>query len=510
MDARGSLGDGDAGQLLDHLLDHLLNHLAEGLQLVDPEFRYAYLNRAAASHGQRPVEELLGRTMMECYPGIERTEMFSHLERLMQEGGTHQMENEFSTIEGESRWFELRMERVPQGVLILSIDVTARKQLEMRMRRIQRMDAVGQLAGGVAHDFNNILTIVQSYASFLAEDLPLDHPNAEDVRQVLEAARRGASLTQTLLTFARRAPSSPSTLSVGEAMTQLAVLLRRTLGEHIVFETSVAADVGDVRMDPTAFDQVLVNLILNARDAVAAGGRVTVEARRVTIDEAWNVGRGIELSPGAYVMLAVSDDGEGIAPAHLERIFEPFFTTKPEGQGTGLGLATCWGLVEQAGGALNVYSEVGAGTTFRVYLPQADRRVARRAVKRSTDFEGYGEAVLVVEDQAEVRRLMVRILREKGFRVLEASSGADALLLAEDIGDRLELLVTDVVMPRVSGLELARKLRQRFPELRVLLVSGFTPRSLGEAGGDDAFTLDKPFTPLQLVSAVRTALDAEH
>ena len=501
MSASGPWGDGDPGELLDHL--------AEGLQLIAPGFRYAYLNRAAASHGQRPRDELLGRTMMECYPGIEETEMFSHLARLMEEGGTHQMENEFSVDEGESRWFELRMERVPKGVLILSIDVTARKKLEMQMRRIQRMDAVGQLAGGVAHDFNNILTIVQSYASFVAEDLPPDHPNAADVRQVLEASKRGASLTRTLLTFARQAPSSPSTLSVGEAMAQLAVLLRRTLGEHIVFETNVALDVGDVKMDPSAFDQVLVNLILNARDAVAEGGRVTVEAERVEVDRAWSVGRGARLSPGAYVMVTVSDDGEGIAPEHAERIFEPFFTTKPEGQGTGLGLATCWGLVEQAGGALNVYSELGGGTTFRVYLPRTDQPVARREVQQSTDFPGYGETLLVVEDQDHVRQLMVRVLREKGFHVIEASSGAEALLLAEDIGDRLELLVTDVVMPRMGGLELSRRLRGRFPELRVLLASGFTPRSLGEMGDADAFTLGKPFTPLQLVLAVRTALDAE-
>lgn len=229
-------------------------------------------------------------------------------------------------------------------------------------------------------------------------------------------------------------------------------------------------------MDPSAFDQVLVNLILNARDAVAEGGRVTVEAERVEIDQAWSVGRGGSLRPGAYVMITVSDDGEGIAPEHVERIFEPFFTTKPEGQGTG---------------------------------PRTDQPVARRHVQQSTEFRGHGETVLVVEDQEQVRRLVVRVLRERGFRVIEASSGAEALLLAEDIGDRLELLVTDVVMPRMSGLELSRRLRERFPELRVLLVSGFTPRSLGEMGGVDALTLGKPFTPLQLVTAVRTALDAE-
>lgn len=288
-------------------------------------------------------------------------------------------------------------------------------------------------------------------------------------------------------------------------------MLGRVLGEDVVLRIESADDVGSVRMDPSAFDQVLMNLAINARDAMPGGGTLTIEADRVELAEGWPAARGVTLQPGPYVMVSVTDSGTGIAPADLERIFEPFFTTKSADMGTGLGLATSWGVVEQAGGTISVYSAQGVGTTFRVYLPRvepeaaSDRRRPRTRRRRSA-----GECVLLVENEDAVRAVLARILRSEGYKVVEASSAGEAILLAEDVGDRLDLLLTDVVMPGMSGVELADRLGRRFPAMRVLLASGFTPRSLTHQGmgGGDLPVLVKPFTPDTVLDAVRAALDA--
>ena len=480
----------------------ILGKIREGVQVISPSFQYLYVNEAAASQGRSSVEALVGHTMMECYPGIEKTEMFSHLSRVMDEGGTHSLENEFQFPDGSSGWFELRMSRVPAGVVVLSIDVTDRKDLEMRVRRAQRMDAVGQLAGGIAHDFNNLLTIIHNYGTFVQEGLADADPLRDDVDCVLEATRRGADLTKKLLSFSKQAPFAPQVVDVSPALEEIHRLLSRVLGEDVVLSTMVDPDVGCVRMDRSAFDQVLVNLAINGRDAMTDGGSLTLEAQRAKLGPEWAGTHAVKLPPGEYVVISVTDTGTGIPRENLERIFDPFFTTKDDG--TGLGLATCWGLVEQAGGALTVYSELAQGTTFRVYLPIANgAEVGERAFPPPA--AAHGERVLVVEDEEMVRTLLARVLREHGYKVVEAGTAAEALLLVEDIGEELDLIVTDVIMPRMSGVELADRIRRRFPRMRALFVSGFAPRSLERRGlgQDDLPVLTKPFTPDSLLRAVR-------
>ncbi|MBX3248930.1 MAG: response regulator [Myxococcales bacterium] len=492
-------------------LADVLEHLNEGFQLIGPDFRYLFVNNVAATQGQRSRDELLGRTMMECYPGIEQTEMFALLSGLLADGGAHSMENEFAFPDGSRRWFELRMARVPQGVLILSIDISERKSLEAQVRRMHRMDAVGQLAGGVAHDFNNLLTVVQSYACFIRDDLEPSHPSRDDAEQIMQAARRGGDLTHRLLAFARQLPSTESgRVEVGAALSDLELMLRRTIGEHVALTFVVPTGLGSAAIAPSELDQIVVNLVVNARDAMEGEGSIVLELDALQIDEAWVTDRNVSIMPGEYLVLSVSDDGQGMSREVLDQLFEPFFTTKREGEGTGLGLSTCWGLVGRAGGTITVYSEPGKGTTFRVYLPRATEAHQVPAIRETTATAGRGERILVVEDEAAVREIVARALRAAGYRAIEASSAAEALTIAEELGGELDLLLTDVVMPQMSGLELADQLRGRFPALRVVLVSGFTPRSLEHRGVDprEFPMLVKPFTPGALLRGVRGVLDA--
>jgi len=489
-------------------LADIIERLQEGLQVIGPDLTYLYVNPAAASHGQRSVDELLGSTMTDAYPGIEHTNMFAHLRRVMDDGVAHAMENEFVFPDGTARWFELRMSRIPQGVLVLSVDITDRKRWQARMHRAERMDAVGQLAGGIAHDFNNLLTIIHAHLFMLDEAVGDTNAEvAEDVQRALEATRRGAELTRKLLTFARQIPVGAQQVAVTRALRDLDRLLRRVLGENVVLKTEASEGVGSVWMDPTAFDQVFMNLAINARDAMPEGGNLTIEAEPITLNERWSEGHAMRLEPGRYVVISVTDTGMGMPPHVLERLFEPFFTTKDE-RGTGLGLATCWGLVGQAGGAITVYSEEGAGTTFRVYLPRADEAARSEAPPPARAEPVTDARILLVEDDDAVRAVIARILRGEGYKVIEADSAGDAVLLAEDVGDQLDLLLTDVVMPRMSGLELADRLRRRLPSLRLLFMSGFAPRALARDGYSVPGVpfLAKPFAPEALIAAVAKAL----
>jgi len=489
-------------------LDQVVEHLAEGLQVVDREYRYLYLNRVAAEHGQTTPEELVGRTMMEAYPGIEDSEMFAVLRRVMEERRPAQLENEFPFSDGTTRWFDLRMAPVPDGVVILSVETTQTKELTRQLVRAQRIEAIGQLAGGFAHDFNNLLTVIQACGSFLVEGTSSDQAHA-DVSQILDAAHRGADLTRKLLSFASRTPVAARSVKLAEALANVEALLRRTLGSDIRLTVRADESLGAVTIDPSALDQTLVNMALNARDAMPNGGSIVIEAERAHLTEQLEVRQGMRLEPGHYWVISVTDSGSGMEPDVVDRVFEPFFTTKGEGLGTGLGLATSWGLIRQAGGTISVYSEVGVGTTFRVYLPEArgdDPRV--ESLRGGSQVELAGRSVLVVEDRESIRVLVTRVLRGVGCRVVEARSGAEALLILEDVGRKLDLVVCDVVMPRMSGFELTAQVRRRFPKLSVLLISGYASTALVRREGAELPVplLAKPFTPAQLTEAVRAAL----
>jgi PAS domain S-box-containing protein len=494
----------------------VLDNLLEGCQVVSSDWTYLYLNDAAVRQAQRPREELLGRTMMACFPGIERTEMFRTLERCMRERSHARLENEFRFPNGSTGWFELRFVPVPAGVCILSLDITEAKRAaaalsrsETQMRHMQKMDAIGRLAGGVAHDFNNLLTVILGCGEFLRQKFTPDEPAAREAAEILHAAERASSLTRQLLAFSRQQVLEPRVLDLNASITSLDRMLRRLIGEHIDLVTHASEGLGRVKADPGQLEQVLVNLVLNARDAMPEGGKLTVETADIDLDEAYARER-VDLQPGRYVMVAVSDTGCGMGPEVLSKIFEPFFTTKPVGVGTGLGLSTAHGIVKQSGGHIEVYSELGQGTTFKVYLPRVE--APSDAEPHATCSAGASrgrETVLLVEDEEAIRRVLSATLRERGYTVLEVSDGSQAIAICERRGQPIDLLITDVVMPLMSGPELVRRVRATHPTLPTLFVSGYTERALLHQGLREAHAvfLQKPFTPDLLARRVRDILD---
>jgi two-component system, cell cycle sensor histidine kinase and response regulator CckA len=488
-------------------LPAVLDNMREGLQILGFDWRYLYVNEAAAQHGRHSKEALLGRTLPEMYPGVEQSDMWRHLERCMRERSSHRMENLFEYPDGSTQWFELRMAPVPEGVLILSIDIGERRRLEAQLSHAQKMEAVGQLAGGVAHDFNNLLTIISTYAHFLADALPDGSRLAQDVAQIRAAADRGARLTRQLLALGRRQVLHPTVVSVNDALAELEPMLRRLMGEPIEVCLALSPSVGHVLVDAGQLDQVIMNLAVNARDAMPGGGRFTLRTSNARLDEAY-CEQHPGVTPGSYVMVAVTDTGHGMDAETLERIFDPFFTTKGPTGGTGLGLATSHGIVRQTGGHIWVYSEVGHGTTFKLYFPRVEDAVVEAAAEPApapADLRGH-ETVIVVDDEEALRVLCARGLKEYGYTVLEAESPSEAIRFSERYSGPIQALVTDMVMPEMSGLELYLRLTRTRPDLRALFMSGYVDHALlGEV--DPANHLEKPFTPETLARRLRHTLD---
>jgi signal transduction histidine kinase len=381
------------------------------------------------------------------------------------------------------------------------------QQTEERLRQAQKMEAIGRLAGGVAHDFNNLLNVIGGYASLLADSLAAED-DREMARQIVSASDRAADLIRQLLAFGRRQILAPQILDPGEVIADLAPLVRRIVGEHIEFKTILMSEPSRVRVDPTQLEQVLVNLIANARDAMPSGGRLTVEVTDVELDDVYAATHP-EVVPGPHVMIAISDTGVGMTEETREHIFEPFFTTREGSGGTGLGLATVFGIVKQSGGSINVYSEPGHGSVFKVYLPRVLEPYEEPPAPIE-DVSGVAgtETLLVAEDDEAVRGITVLALSRAGYEVLAAEGGVAALELARRHAGPIHLLVTDVVMPGISGQQLAQELAQLRPEIRTLYVSGYAENTIvhhGVLDADVAF-LPKPFTPTALVRKVREVL----
>jgi two-component system, cell cycle sensor histidine kinase and response regulator CckA len=391
-------------------------------------------------------------------------------------------------------------------------DITDRKRLEAQLSQSQRLEAVGQLAGGIAHDFNNLLTAIRGYAELARRGLEEDEPRRDDLDQVIASADRAAALIRQLLAFSRRQVLQSEVLDPGAIVEGVAPLLRRLLGENVELATPKAPGLGGVKVDPSQLEQVIVNLAVNARDAMPDGGKLTIELSNVELHAAYAAAH-TDVVPGPYVLLAVSDTGTGMDADTRAHAFEPFFTTKEVGKGTGMGLATVYGIVKQSGGSINVYSEPGHGTTFRIYLPRVAQEptpaVAETPAARPSS--SCMETILLAEDEPGVRSFARRTLEEYGYRVLEAAGGAEALTIAASHAGPIALLVTDVVMPGLQGHHLAAQLTATRPELRVLYVSGFTENSVIHHGVPDhgvAF-LAKPFSADALGEAVRAVLDEQ-
>jgi PAS domain S-box-containing protein len=395
------------------------------------------------------------------------------------------------------------------GALALLEDLSGVKRLEQQFFQAQKMEAVGRLAAGVAHDFNNLLTAILGSADFLLDMLPANHPGRQDAEEMRKAARRAADLTRQLLAFSRLQVLTPRVLDLNDLVADLDKILSRLLGEGIDLRTALAPDLGAVRADAAQLEQVIINLAVNARDAMPDGGKVTIETANASLDDAYVAARPV-VAPGRYVMLAVSDTGVGMDDETKARAFEPFYTTKPKGKGTGLGLATVYGIVKQSGGYVWSYSEPGRGATFKIYLPRVDALVESAAIAPVERGSVRGsETIILCEDQEDVRSLTYRILAAHGYEVIVAASGQEALRLAEEWRRRIHLLVTDVVMPGMSGREVALLLGPAHPTMKVLYLSGYPDESIARHGVLEpgvAF-LQKPFTAEMLARRVREVLD---
>jgi len=491
----------------------LMDNANDGISLIDAEGVLIDVNPRMLAILGRSRDEVVGHHIEE-FPAQDA--VADHPEAFRQavvRGGGDVLDVPFRRRDGKDALVDFSLSVVEIGservVLAIGRDVTEYRSLERQLRQAQKMEAVGRLAGGVAHDFNNVLTAIFGYADLVMEDLPADSPSRQDLEEVRKAAQRASALTRQLLAFSRQQVLAPVVLSLNDLVEDIDKMLRRMIGEDVELGLKLTENLGNVRADPGQIQQVLLNLVVNARDAMPKGGRLLIETANADLTEAY-AEQHQPVIPGPYVRLAVSDTGMGMTPEIVGRIFEPFFTTKEKGKGTGLGLSTVYGIVKQSSGYVWVYSEPGRGTTFKVYLPRVDAPADARGPVREAGTLTGNETVLLAEDDESLRRLAKGLLEKLGYRVLEAENAAQALALAGSHKGPIHLLVSDVVMPGASGRELARRLAESRPDTKVLYMSGYTDDAIVHHGmlEPGLSFLQKPFTPGGLARKVREMLDA--
>ena len=471
------------------------------------------VNEAAIKHYGYSREEFLAMTITDIRPTVDVPPLIGGMSEEPTEhseaGIWKHTRKDGSIIDveitGHALTFYGRRARI-----VLSYDVTERISLEEQFRQAQKMEAIGQLAGGIAHDFNNLLTAINGYCELTIRRLRHQDPLLPNLEEIKKAGDRAASLTRQLLAFSRKQVLQPRILDLNSVVSDLEKMLRRLIGEDVELRTVLDPTLGRIKVDPGQVEQIIMNLAVNARDAMPQGGKLTIETKSVYLDGDY-ARKHIGASLGYFVMLAVSDNGEGMDLRTQARIFEPFYTTKEVGKGTGLGLSTVYGIVKQSGGDIWVYSEVGRGTTFKVYLPRIDEDVQeyKKSIKRGEDLRGQ-ETILIAEDEEIVRKLTCQVLGLYGYQVLEAANGGTALLICERRTEPIHLLITDMVMPEMSGRELSERLSKLRPEMKVLYMSGYTDSAMLHQGAleDGENFIQKPFSPDTLATKVREVLDA--
>ena len=497
------------------LLNAVVENLPDMVLLKEPagdSFRYLLVNAAGEQLVGRDRKDMIGRTERELFPSDEADLVIQANQAVADSGRPTTFKDRKLTTASGVRTVETRMVPIPNGsgqtALILAIvrDVTEAKAREDQLRMLQRMDAVGRLTGGVAHDFNNLLAIIHGNSELLRYNFDAGSENAEMVEDIVSAAARGAELVKRLLAFARMQHLEPEPVDLNGRLPDILALLQRSLGEKVEVRLKTAQFLWPAIVDPTQVDDAVVNLAINARDAMPEGGVLTIETRNVVLDEDYAANQ-VEAVPGDYVMLAVSDTGTGMSPEVIARAFEPFFTTKEEGKGTGLGLSQVFGWVKQSGGHIKIYSEIGHGTTIKLYLPRSEAASAGKAREGDGIVPGGDETILLVEDNPNVRKTVLRQVHDLGYRTVEADSAAEAMRLIEG-GLKFDLLLTDVVMPGgITGYQLADQLRSADPELKVLFMSGYTELAAAPNLSKRDQLLSKPFRKQDLGRAIRAVLD---
>ncbi len=483
---------------------------------IDDILRYTYWNKASEKLTGILAEEAIGRPLYEVFPDIRGSKAEElYLETLK----TKKFKTEISRYKllDKEHIFELTAYPSGSGLAVLARDVTERERTEEQLRekeeqflQAQKMEAIGRLAGGVAHDFNNILATIIVYSDLLLHDLKEGDPLRNDVEEMRRAADRAASLTRQLLAVSRRQVLEPKVLNLNDIVNSMEQMLQRLIGEDIELVTALSPDLGNVRADSDQIGQVIMNLVVNSKDAMPGGGRLMIETSNVSPDDSY-AREHMSVTPGPYVMLAVADTGCGMDENTKSKVFEPFFTTKEKGRGTGLGLSTVYGIIKQSGGNISVQSELGKGTTFKIYLPRVEEAVEVLAPPRESAESTRGsETVLVVEDDDPLRRLVVRILKSNGYNVLEARHGHDALQICGAYKGTIDLIVTDIIMPQMTGHELANRLTSMRPKLKVLYMSGYTDDTIGHLGilKQNIHFVQKPFTSYSLLNKVREVLSS--
>ena len=471
------------------------------------------VNRAAMAHYGYSREQFLALRVTDLVPEEDRVRLTGVLDAL---GPGNRALGVWRHRTADGRWLDVEtaVHEVTfggrQAALAVLIDVTERRLLEEQLRQAQKMEAVGMLAGGIAHDFNNLLTIITGYSQLILNGQAPNDPNRASVEQILKAGDRAAALTRQLLAFSRRQVMQPKVLDLNQLVASLGVMLRRLIGEDIDLHLEMGPDLGRVNSDPGQVEQVIMNLAVNARDAMPKGGSLTIETCNVDLGEDY-VRTHIAVRPGPYVMLAVSDTGTGMDTETLAHLFEPFFTTKGQGKGTGLGLSIVFGIVKQSGGNIGVYSEPGKGTSVKIYLPRVDQGAASEPEHLAGAPDRGSETILLVEDEDMVRKLVRETLEREGYKLLDAAGPMEAQKLVQNYHGPIHLMITDVVMPKLSGRELAdRVLRQR-PDIKVLYMSGYTDNAVVNSGvlDNEMAFLQKPFTPGVLTRKVRQVLGGD-
>jgi two-component system cell cycle sensor histidine kinase/response regulator CckA len=484
---------------------------------IAPDGTTTFINRAITRVTGHEPDEIVGQNWWRInYPGEEYRQVDQLLDEFKQGRGVVNYEMTLTTKGGGKRTISWNsVNRVnEQGEIIeiigIGADVTERRELEDQLRQSQKMEAFGQLAGGVAHDFNNLLTVINGYSALLARWYSPGEPTRVSVEEIRKAGERAASLTRQLLAFSRKQVLQPKVLNLNSVVADVGKMLRRLIGEDIDLLTAPEPGLGQIKADPGQIEQVILNLAVNARDAMPQGGQLTIETANVYLDDEY-ARRHLFIQPGQYVMLAVSDTGCGMNAETRARMFEPFFTTKEQGKGTGLGLSTVYGIVKQSGGDIWVYSEIDKGTTIKVYLPRVAGAVGSDEARDTTAKLPQGcETVLLAEDEEPVRRIARVILEMNGYRVLEAGGGEEALSIYKRHDGQIDLVLTDVVMPQMSGRELVQMLEGLQPGIKVLYMSGYTDDAIVRHGllDQEIAFLQKPFTPEALTCKVREVLDA--